>query len=54
MMTKEELIALVELVNRIPMTAAERLFVQALVHKLEQQILEQIEKSKSLPDNKKA
>ena len=42
-MTKDELIALVELLNRTPMTMAEKLFVQALVNKLEQALIEQIQ-----------
>ena len=37
-MTKEELIALVELLNRIPMTTAEKLFIQDLVKRIEENI----------------
>ncbi len=41
MLTKEELIALAELLNRTPMTQAEKLFIRQLVSKLEQPIIEQ-------------
>jgi hypothetical protein len=41
MITKEELIALVELLNRTPMTHAEKLFIHALILRIEQEIVEQ-------------
>jgi hypothetical protein len=40
-MTAEELVALVELINRCPMSMAEKVFVQAIVNKIEQYIIEQ-------------
>jgi len=34
-MTQEELTALVEILNRVPMTVAERIFIRTLVEKLD-------------------
>lgn len=41
MLTQQELLALTELLNRLPMTQAEMLFVQHILNKLQAEILEQ-------------
>lgn len=39
-MTQQELMALVEILNRCPLTAAERLWLQALITRLQSQTQE--------------